>query len=128
MRRGTVAALIVGAVLVVTAVTVGIVSLVLSATAPGGDERAAVCESRFGTECSDIPLDQLEAAFNVDLPDGTTVISSEYTEFQDWRLTATFELPDGDFALPEGWEDDEPGVFRSAQLDGTRLTLTAFTT
>lgn len=96
------------------------------AVAGPGDQPA--CQSRFGTECSDIPIDQLEDAFGLDLPEGTVVVSSHYTEFQDWRLTATFELPEDGYALPEGWEDAEPGVFRSAELDGTTLTLTAFTT
>jgi hypothetical protein len=116
------AALIAGAVLVLGALAFGAVA-VLTPTA-----QQPACESRFGTECSDIPLEQLERAFGVDLPEGTVVVSSEYTEFQDWRLTATFELPEAGFALPDGWDGAEPGVLRSAELDGTTLTLTAFTT
>lgn len=116
MRRGVLAAILVATSLAFAGCT---------AADPG--EQAA-CQSRFGTECSDIPIDQLEDAFGLELPDGTVVVSSHYSEFQDWRLTATFELPGAGFALPEGWEDAEPGVFRSAELDDTTLTLTAFTT
>jgi hypothetical protein len=128
VSRGVVAAIVIGAAVVLAAIAVAGVAIFLAGSAPQADERRAACESRFGTECSDIPLDELEAAFDVDLPDGTVVVSSEYTEFQDWRLAATFELPDDSWSPPAGWENGEPGVYRSSQREGDRLTLIAFTT
>jgi hypothetical protein len=128
VSRGIVAAIIAGGAVLVTAVAVAIVALVVAFGAPPAADDRAACESRFGTECTSIPLEELEEAFEVDLPEGTVVLSSEYTEFQDWRLAATFDLPDASWSLPDGWEDGEPGVFRSSELEDDRLTLIAFTT
>ena len=128
MSRGIVAAIVAGAAVLVTALAVAGVAVFTAFAAPAADEQRAACASRFGTECTAIPLEQLEAAFDVDLPEGTEVLSSEYTEFQDWRLAATFELPDASWPLPDGWHDGEPGVFRSSEREDARLTLIAYTT
>lgn len=120
----------IGAALVVVALVIGGVAFAASMYLGAVQaDRTDGCSTRFGTECTDIPLEKLEEAFEVDLPEGTTVIDSNYVEFQDWRLTATFELG-GPFEVPaeffaEGADSD--GVFRTADLDGTRLTLTMFT-
>ena len=129
VRRRTLALIVAGALAVVALVVGGaLVAASMFGGAAGGD-RTDGCTTRFGTECSDIPLEKLEEAFEVDLPEGTTVVNSNYVEFQDWRLTATFELG-GPFEVPaeffvEGADGD--GVFCTADLDGTTLTLTMFT-
>ncbi|MGV8881009.1 MAG: hypothetical protein ACOH19_02550 [Rhodoglobus sp.] len=90
------------------------------------------CSSRFGTTCESIPVEKIEAAFDLDLPDGTVVTDSSYQAFQDWRLNAVLTIPDPDYELPAGWveagEDEEghprTGVFSDDTADSRTLTLT----
>jgi hypothetical protein len=92
----------------------------------------SACSSRFGTTCESIPLEKLEAAFDLDFPEGTEVVDSSYQAFQDWRLNAVLTIPDPDYELPEGWveagADDEghprTGVFSDDTADSRTLTLT----
>lgn len=129
MRQRTLVLLIAGMLAVVTLVIGGVIVAASMFLGAADVDRTDGCSTSFGTECTDIPLEKLEEAFEVDLPEGTTVIDSNYVEFQDWRLTATFELG-GPFEVPAEYYvegADSEGVFRTADLDGTRLTLTMFT-
>lgn len=90
----------------------------------------AACDTRFGTTCDSISLEKLEEAFEVDLPEGTVVLTSSYQQFQDWNLEATFTLPDSTFELPAIWSETGPdadGVYRTATFEddgGETRTLT----
>ncbi|KNX36753.1 hypothetical protein [Luteipulveratus halotolerans] len=63
-----------------------------SDAAPAQQEK---CTERIDVKCTDIPLAKIEKASHLDLPDGTQVLESSYTRFQDWQLTATVRLPAG---------------------------------
>lgn len=67
---------------------------------PTGDGTAA-CQEGLGTECTDLAPDVIGDAVGMVLPEGTVVESSQYTEFQDWSLEATFVVPADKVAL---WE------------------------
>lgn len=102
----------------------------LGACAAGdeGDEPSATCD-REG--CTDISVEQIEEISGLDLPEGTEVLESSYTAFQDWHLSATLLLPEGAedpiLASEDAWDGqvDDEGITRSVEsrlLDG-RLEL-----
>ncbi|GMA30462.1 hypothetical protein [Litorihabitans aurantiacus] len=102
------------------------------ATACGGGpdetETDATCE-RDG--CTDLPLEQIEDISGLDLPEGTEVVDSRYTSFQDWHLEATLGLPEGaedpTVASGDDWAGvpDDDGVHRSVttRTEDGRLVL-----
>jgi hypothetical protein len=113
--------------------TVGIAVGVWFAQGLAGEANArhdAACEERFSTSCDSIPLDQLEEAFGVDLPDGTVVLRTSYQQFDNWTLEATFTVTNPTFELPALWNvavPDSKGVSRVATLvdvGGETRTLT----
>lgn len=117
---------------------IAVAAWAMFAPTPRKADSGATCVERMGSSCTDIPLEVIEKVTKVDLPDGTTVVSSKFDQFQDWHLEAVVDLPAGapdPMARPEvtALYDDKAhdGVYYQHQrtvVDGrTRLTLTVFT-
>lgn len=139
MKGRTVALVVGAAAAVIVLLVAGVGWAGWAMFGPRKADSGATCVERMGSSCTDIPLDVIEKAAKVDLPDGTRVLSSQYDQFQDWRLEAVVELPEGAADPMEAPEvaalyDGQPhdGVYyqhKDEVVDGrTRLTLTVFTT
>ncbi|PWD51961.1 hypothetical protein C8046_16245 [Serinibacter arcticus] len=113
---------------VVVAVLLGPGLLGACAGAGEDDEPTASCDR---SACIDLPITEIEQISGLDLPEGTEVLDSSYSAFQDWNLEATLLLPEGAedpvAASEDAWDGqgDEEGVFRTVEssLEGGRLTL-----
>jgi hypothetical protein len=78
--------------LIIGAIAVVIVSGISSIAAGGGN---AVCGT--SRSCSDLSLDEVRTLTAIDLPAGSEILESAYTETDQFStLTATVLLPDGE--------------------------------
>ena len=79
------------AVAIVTAIFVS--GLLLATDAKDGDE---ICQREARADsCTDLTPEVIGDLMQMELPDSVTVESSEYQQFQDWHLEATFVVPSG---------------------------------
>ena len=86
------------AVAIVTAIFV--TGLLLATDAKDGDE---ICQREARADsCTDLTPEVIGDLMQMELPDSVTVESSEYQQFQDWHLEATFVVPPEDVAA---WEE-----------------------
>lgn len=79
-----------------------------------------VCTQRLGAECERLTPDAIGRVAEMTLPPGTTVESSRYDQFQDWRLQAVFVVPQWQVRV---WEASltrypEPAATGCAGLEG----------
>lgn len=102
MKTGRCIALMLSAALVGILIWVGLgVALYLghdqaSARSSSHSSTQAACDNRgLGSDCTEIPLEKIAKASELDLPPGTEVLSSKYQQFQDWVLDADLRLPVG---------------------------------
>lgn len=79
-----------------------------------------VCTQRLGVECDRLSPDVIGEVAEMTLPPGTTVESSRYDQFQDWRLHAVFVVPADGVGV---WEESltrypEPADQGCTELEG----------